>query len=347
MAITRRTIAVDLPHAFQEAGQQPSLDDIASEPPKVSQEEIKEGKPADLNVIVVEGKAGPPPGDPVMEINEAVFGVSMAVDDALVEPIADTYRDDFPTPIRKGLRNFFRNLTEPVNFLNFLLQGKPLDAIKTFGRFAINTTLGIGGLIDWAKNDNFKLPYQRNGFANTLGYYGVGTGPFLVLPLVGATTLRDALGGLADTLVLPTAVGKPFDTLYYAVPAYTVNSLEWRIEFDDQLAEIKGAAVPYDLLKQYYLERREREINALRGIHTPTMDEQIEMDRRAEEAAAAAAAQRPVVEEAEPLSSTAGAPTGDNVDETEEDGAVAPPVGAAIGETHSPSISSLLVMAGY
>jgi phospholipid-binding lipoprotein MlaA len=262
-----------------------------SSDPAVEQGDIPNDLPedGDSDVIVVTREAGTSNGDPMFEVNEQVFNATMAVDDALVEPIADSYRDDFPTPLRKALANFFRNLTEPVNFLNFLLQGKPLSAIKTMGRFAINSTLGIGGFVDVAKKDEFDLPYRENGFANTLGYYGVGPGPFMVLPLVGATTLRDFVGNGLDQLVLPTTVGKPFNTLYYAVPAYTVNSLEWRIEFDDEMEDVHGSALGYDLLKQYYLERRTREINDLKGIHTPTFDELMEQDRLTEEGAAAEA----------------------------------------------------------
>lgn len=363
----------------------PSLDNITAPlngPPSSWDDADAEPEVSDdLNVIVVEGRVGRPPDDPMIELNAAVLDVSLALDGALVEPLAESYRDDLPSPIRRGLANFFKNLTEPVNFINFLLQGKPLQAIETFGRFAINSTLGVGGLVDWAKNDNFNLPYRRNGLANTLGYYGVGPGPFLVLPLVGATTLRDLLGSGVDNLILPTGVGKPFNTLYYAVPAYTVNSLEWRIQFDDDMREIKNAASPYDLMKQFYLERREREINELRGIHTLTMDEQIELDILAEEAAADAAqaletapaqqpvegaehqgtevevstleqaptqdTQEPAIEGAQPPLGDADAANDNNIDGQEEPGVTAPAAEEAIGQLRHQSISSILTTAGY
>ena len=370
MPITAGRIAVNLQGYQLAQGEPPPLDAISSTPPAVESEQLEEADEADLDVIVVEGRLGPPPGDPMIELNETVLKVSLALDTAFVEPIADSYRDDVPSPLRKALRNFFRNLTEPVNFINFLLQGKPKSAIETFGRFAINSTLGVGGLVDWAGNDNFDMPYQRNGFANTMGYYGIGPGPFLVLPLVGATTLRDALGGGLDQLVLPTAIGKPFNTLYYAIPAYSVNSLEFRIEFDDELEEVKGAAVPYDLLKQYYLERREREINALKGIYTPTMDELIEMDRLAEEAAAAEAAaagetstqqgmeaevitpqqplaEDPAIDEAAPILDISDATNGNDKNEMLTEGIILPPGDEASEPLPSQPISTLLANAGY
>jgi phospholipid-binding lipoprotein MlaA len=214
--------------------------------------------------IVVVG-SGPPPGDPLAEVNAQTFEVMDQVDQALVEPIAHTYRDELPKPVRKGLSHFFRNLREPIVALNFLLQLKPGKAAETLGRFAINSTLGIGGLLEVAKRKPFNLPYRRNGFANTLGYYGVKPGPFLYLPLVGATTVRDLFGTLADAAVLPTAIGKPFNGPAYGVPAYVVTSLDSRIEFDAERQRIRNADEPYTEMRESYLRSRQREIDALRG----------------------------------------------------------------------------------
>jgi phospholipid-binding lipoprotein MlaA len=219
-------------------------------------------------VIVVTGE-GSVPGDPMAELNAESFEVMQDIDQALVEPIAHAYRDDLPTPIRKGLTNFFRNLREPVVFLNFLLQLKPGKAAETLGRFAINSTVGIGGLVDVAKKEPFNLPFRRNGLANTLGYYGIGPGPFLYLPLFGATTVRDLLGGLADNAVLPTIVGKPFGRPEFGVPSYVVLSLDSRIEFDDELQRIRDADEPYTSMRETYLARRQCEIDELRGRAGP------------------------------------------------------------------------------
>ena len=219
--------------------------------------------------IVVTGDAPPPPGDPLEDINLKSFELTQNVDQALVAPLADAYEEELPKPLRRGLRNFLRNLLEPVNFLNYMLQLKPGKAAETLGRFAINSTIGVAGLIDVAKKEPFNLPYRRNGFANTLGYYGVGPGPFLVLPLVGATTLRDVLGSGIDQAVLPFAVGAPFNTPYYGIPAYTVNSLEFRIEFDEKLQKINDSVDPYSSMRETYLCQREAEIAALKNRPPP------------------------------------------------------------------------------
>jgi len=234
------------------------------------QEQAEEATPTDGgNVIVVTGEGADPQKDPLENVNIQAYELTRDIDKAFVEPIADVYEEDLPSPVRKGLRNFLRNLMEPVNALNYLLQLKLGKALETVGRFAINTTVGVAGLFDVAKKEPFNLPYRRNGFANTLGYYGVGPGPFLVLPLVGATTLRDLLGSGIDQSILPFAVGKPFNTPYYAIPAYTVNSLEFRIEFDERIGQINDSDDPYYALRESYLCNREADIAALKNQPPP------------------------------------------------------------------------------
>ena len=234
------------------------------------QEQAEEAPPTDGdNVIVVTGEGADPQKDPLENVNIQAYELTRDIDKAFVEPIADVYEEDLPSPVRKGLRNFLRNLMEPVNALNYLLQLKPGKALETVGRFAINTTVGVSGLFDVAKKEPINLPYRRNGFANTLGYYGVGPGPFLVLPLVGATTLRDLLGSGIDQSILPFAVGKPFNTPYYAIPAYTVNSLEFRIEFDERIGQINDSDDPYYALRESYLCNREADIAALKNQPPP------------------------------------------------------------------------------
>lgn len=250
----------------QDEGQEeaePAVLDTAAE------DEPGTGAADEENVIIVTADGQAPLKDPLEKVNVAAYKVIQEVDTILIAPIADAYEEGLPGPLRKGLRNFFRNLMEPVNALNYLLQLKPGKAFETLGRFTLNTTVGVGGLLDVAKNKPFNLPYRRNGLANTLGYYGVGTGPFLVLPLVGATTVRDLLGGLLDQSFLPTVVGKPFDSLKYAIPAFTVNSLEYRIEFDERLEQISTSDDPYYAMRESYLCLREADIAALKNRPPP------------------------------------------------------------------------------
>lgn len=220
----------------------------------------------EIDTIIVTARPDSQPGDPMLQLNAQSFEVVQDVDEALVGPVAMAYKDAVPKPVRHGLRNFLRNLTEPIVALNFLLQLKPGKAAETVGRFAINSTLGIGGLFDIARRDPFKLPYRRNGFANTLGYYGVEPGAYLFLPLIGPTTVRDLVGGVVDGLVLPTAVGAPFNDPYFTLPAATLSALQGRIQIDEQLNALRTQSRdPYLAARDFYLKRRQAEIDALKG----------------------------------------------------------------------------------
>lgn len=241
----------------QQAEPPPAGTDPAAEP--------EEPPAQDTGEIVVEGEYGPPAGDPMEQLNAESYRITQAVDQAVVEPLAYAYRDGLPEPIRDGLGNVVRNLGEPSNALNFLLQGKVGKAFETLGRLAINSTIGIGGLIDVAEKPGIGLPYRRNGFANTMGYYGVGPGPYLYLPVTGATTARDLLGSTLDQLLLPVAVGEPFNRVEYAATYFVINGLDQRLELDAELAEIRESDDPYGLRRDTYLAKREREIAALKG----------------------------------------------------------------------------------
>jgi ABC-type transporter lipoprotein component MlaA len=205
-------------------------------------------------------------GDPLRAVNAESFAVTQKVDDAVIGPVARTYKRAVPSPIRRGIHNFLYNLREPIVFLNFLLQFKPGKAAETVGRFAINSTIGAAGVIDMAKRKPFRLPRRSNGFANTLGYYGVKNGPFLFLPLVGPTTIRDLLGGAVDRLILPVGVGKPFTSASYTIPAGILGALDHRSEFDQTLKDLHdNSPDPYAATRAFYLNRRQAEIDHLHG----------------------------------------------------------------------------------
>jgi len=234
--------------------------------PRTSGSEQPIPAPGSPNEIVVTARGDAPPGDPLQAVNIESYRAVQAIDQAFVGPIAMGYQGIVPEPVRDGVGNALRNLTEPVNFLNFLLQFKIGKAAETLGRFAINSTFGVGGLFDVAKKKPFNLPYRRNGFANTLGFYGVEPGPFFYLPVFGATTLRDMAGNGLDMLVLPTAIGKPFNRTAYAVPTTVIRALNDRIERDAEIERLQQQSLdPYVETRTLYLQMRQREIDALRG----------------------------------------------------------------------------------
>lgn len=219
----------------------------------------------DGGTITVTARGRPPKEDPVQAINVVSFQAVQAVDKAVIGPIAHGYEKGIPRPVRKGLHNLLNNLDEPIVFVNFLLQLKPGKAVETLGRFTINSTLGVAGLIDMAKRKPFHLPRRSNGLADTLGYYGVGPGPYLFLPLIGSTTIRDMFGRIVDLSLVPTVVGKPFNNPTFALAKGALSSLDERAEFDADLKKLRTSQDPYAAQRAYYLQRRQAEIDVLRG----------------------------------------------------------------------------------
>ena len=204
-------------------------------------------------------------GDPLGGVNRQTFEATQAVDKAVFGPAALTYRKRVPRPIRSGIRNFIWNLREPVVALNFLLQHKVGKAAETVGRFAINTTLGVAGLFDAAKKKPFRLPRRRNGFANTMGFYGVKPGAYMFLPLIGSTTVRDLVGIVADQALVPVGPLRPPGGSATAIPLAVLSALDFRAEFDEELEALRAQKRPYVALRDFYLQRRQAEIDALHG----------------------------------------------------------------------------------
>lgn len=206
------------------------------------------------------------PGDPLEGFNRHMFATFQSTDRKFFRPVAMGYKHIVPKPVRSGLRHFFSNLGEPLVFLNDLLQLKPGRAGKTLARFLFNSTIGVGGLIDVAKLPGLKLPHHDNSFGNTLAFYGVGPGPYLFLPFVGPTTLRDFLGGQGEAFVLPLSIGTPFDRWEYQLPRGISTGLDQRAENDADLkAVFDGAVDPYATLRSVYLQNRAAEVRALHG----------------------------------------------------------------------------------
>ena len=220
---------------------------------------------AEKATIIVIANQGPPRGDPIAVVNEVSFVAVQSVDKAIIAPIAYGYRDGLPAPIRDGLHNVLNNLDEPIVFVNFLLQFKIGKAAETVGRFAINSTIGVAGLFDFAKKHPINLPRRSNGLADTLGYYGVGPGPYLFLPVFGSTTVRDLLGRVVDLSLLPAAVGKPFTNPIVSGTKGVLSSIDDRVENDVILTRVQESGNPYAAMREYYLMKRRAEIDVLKG----------------------------------------------------------------------------------
>jgi len=137
-----------------------------------------------------------PDPDPWENFNRSMYDFNSALDKAILKPVAITYKDITPTPVQKGVSNFFSNLGEVSNIFNNLLQGKADATVSSSWRFLINSTAGWFGIFDVASE--LGLTKQKEDFGETLGYWGISSGPYLVLPLFGPSTLRDSTDVVVD-----------------------------------------------------------------------------------------------------------------------------------------------------
>jgi len=219
--------------------------------------------------------------DPLEPMNRAIFGFNTAIDNGIVRPVVKAYNKTAPEPVRNGVTNFLRNLREPWTMINEILQGKPGDAIRTFSRFALNTTLGIGGLNDLSHDKGMK--YTEEDFGQTLGVWGVGEGIYLVLPGLGPSGLRDTVGIAADFQYDP--VGYALDkqdwgnNFFLGIDASSwihksVEMFDWRARNDSLLDELYAQDDPYVTARSAYRQKRKFEVSDGKDI---TSDEEEDM----------------------------------------------------------------------
>ena len=140
--------------------------------------------------------SAPDANDPFESVNRSILEFNLASDRVFLKPIASGYSRAIPAPIRKGITNVFNNLREPWTVVNDLLQGKFALAAQDATRFLMNTTIGLFGILDVATHAD--IPRRREDFGQTLGYWGVPDGPFLVLPFLGPSNVRDSVGLVPD-----------------------------------------------------------------------------------------------------------------------------------------------------
>lgn len=138
--------------------------------------------------------------DPFQGFNRGMHNFNTGADKAILRPIAKGYKAVTPDPVENGVSNFFSNLSEPLNFLNNLLQGKVDGALNSTYRFAVNSTIGVLGLFDVA--DTYQVEQKPEDFGQTLASWGTSPGPYIVIPFLGPTNLRDGVGRIIDTAIL-------------------------------------------------------------------------------------------------------------------------------------------------
>lgn len=193
--------------------------------------------------------------DPLEGFNRSMFNFNYNVlDPYVLRPVAVAWRDYVPVPARNCLSNFTSNLEEPASMVNYFVQGDPYQGMVHFTRFFLNTLLGMGGFIDVSGMANPKLQrVEPHRFGSTLGHYGLGYGPYVVLPGYGSFTLREDGGDYAYTLnpvlswlTWPMSIGK-----------WAVEGIETRAQLLDSEGLLRQSADPYVTVREAYFQRHD------------------------------------------------------------------------------------------
>lgn len=200
--------------------------------------------------------------DPWEKYNRGMFKFNLAIDRGVLRPIGRAYRDTVPAPARTGISNFLDNLEQPLSSFNALLQGKPKQAGSDLARFAINLTLGLGGFLDPASS--LGLAQGDEDFGQTLGKWGVGPGPYLVLPFMPARSLRDWGGEVLDQRGEPSSY---LEDDVARIGAKALDLVEQRYRLLDLDEALDSAYDPYAFVRDATLQRREYKVND--GVSAP------------------------------------------------------------------------------
>ena len=207
--------------------------------------------------------------DPFEGVNRVIFNFNNTADKLLLEPVAKGYKK-LPSPIQSGVGNFINNLKLPLAALNQLFQGQGKNAIESSGRFIVNSTIGIFGIIDVA--DNIGLDQKEEDFGQTLATLGVGDGFYIVLPLFGPSNLRDTTGMVLAMFTDPINAYATSQGEAWAIPMRTgANAIDQRSQIIDEVNALRYNSVDYyaAVRSSYYQNRKAAIMNTDDDVLTP------------------------------------------------------------------------------
>jgi len=194
--------------------------------------------------------------DPFEDINRTVYGFNETVDDNLLEPVSRAYKDHVPEVAQDGVSNFFGNLRDVSTLANQILQFKPVESIETLGRILVNSTIGLGGLFDVASD--MGLTTDDEDFGQTMGVWGVEEGPYVVLPLLGPSTVRDGAGLFVDTTSDANMIDKTEGIGF--ISSSTINIIDKRVELLPATDMLDLSDDPYTMMRSSYLQKRKFDV---------------------------------------------------------------------------------------
>jgi phospholipid-binding lipoprotein MlaA len=178
--------------------------------------------------------------DPYEKFNRAMFEVNLTLDHTILRPVSSLYKKSVPSWGRDRVSNFLSNLQLPLTLVNNIAQGDSNSGFKTFWRFFINTTFGLGGLLDFATD--LDLPYNPQVFGDTFARYGANYGAYLMLPIIGPATVRDGAGKVYDTVINPVNWMLTRDQFYVL---YGANMIDTRAQFLDTTNNLEESSLDY------------------------------------------------------------------------------------------------------
>ncbi len=193
--------------------------------------------------------------DPLERVNRSVYRFNDALDRNIARPVAVAYTKVTPSPVRTGVSNFFGNLSTPTTIVNNLLQFKPVPFFRDSARFLVNTTMGIGGLFDVATPMGLKAGDED--FGQTLGRWKIPAGPYLMLPILGPSSVRDLLGEVGDEFTDPSNYITDDPTRYGLAALDLVDSRAGLLQAD---GVVRNSFDPYVFVRNAYLERRQFQV---------------------------------------------------------------------------------------
>lgn len=207
--------------------------------------------------------------DPWEPFNRTMFEFNEELDHYVLRPVAKGWDTVAPRPVQRSVDNFFDNLRSPVRFVNNLLQGEIDPAAITLCRFAVNTTVGIGGLFDWASD--MGLPKQPADFGQTLGKWGVPAGPYIVWPVFGSSNPRDTVGLVADSYM---DIATLFGDIFILAGARAVQTVNTRSLLLEEIDGAREASLDFYIsVRNAYFQRRTQLIEGVSATEPGTEDD--------------------------------------------------------------------------